>query len=131
MWDCAILIGATASLSDMISRKSIYTPYCRSLPWFSARYYCNTRCTGKHANFIFMQPIILDSPHKKFNWILNKNSTASEQKFLENKGTTVPLRIYPTYPACTVLLCLASSCFYSASSCLYSASSCFVLLLTA
>jgi hypothetical protein len=44
-----------------------------------------------------MQPITLDSPHKKFNWILNKNSTTSEQKFLENKGTTVPLRIYPTY----------------------------------
>ncbi len=67
------------------------------VPWFSARYYCNARCTGKYAKFFFMQPITLDSPHKKFNWILNKNSTASEQKFLENKGTTVPLRIYPTY----------------------------------
>ena len=47
-----------------------------------------------------MQPITLDSPHKKFNWILNKNSTTSEQNdvlFLENKGTTVPLHIYPTY----------------------------------
>jgi len=54
---------------------------------------------GSMLIFFFMQPITLDSPHKKFYWILNKNSTASEQNdvlFLENKGTTVPLRIYPT-----------------------------------
>ena len=30
----AILKFATASLSDMISRKSTYTPYCRSFSWF-------------------------------------------------------------------------------------------------
>ena len=30
----AILKFATASLGDMISRKSTYTPYCRSFSWF-------------------------------------------------------------------------------------------------
>ena len=73
--------------------ESIHSQNFLYVPWFSARYYCNARCTGKHANFIFMQPITLDSPHKKFNWILNKNSTASEQNdviFLQNKGTNSP-----------------------------------------
>jgi len=30
----AMLKFATASLSDMILRKSTYTPYCRSFSWF-------------------------------------------------------------------------------------------------
>jgi len=82
--------------------ESISSQIFLHVPWFSARYYCNARCTGKHANYIFMQPITLDSPHKKINWILNKNLTASEQNdvlFLENKGTNSP----PTYQSYLII----------------------------
>ncbi len=52
---------------------------------------------GSMLNFFFMQPITLDSPHKKFNWILNKMPSLiaglSQRQLLAGTGIQMNLEV--------------------------------------
>jgi len=89
----AILKFATAPLSDMITRKSTYLPYCWSFSWFMSSYCTNEGISafqygGKRTISVISSHS--EEPVANFN-IANLNKSAD--KFLPNKKARPDLNL--------------------------------------